>query len=104
MVISPYALPPVNWHVGHNAGIQRPLPDGYEGFILKPCKSATAATDTEQRSWQVTGSFQQVIVWNHDTVPVSTDWHHRCLDWLLLADKVRPASCIAAAALSEGLK
>eukprot|EP00775_Hariotina_reticulata_P012855 gene12855-biopygen14742 len=69
-------------------GTQRPLPDGYEGLILKPCQSAAAATDTEQRSWQALGQFQQLTVWNHDAVPASTDWHQRCLDWLLLADKV----------------
>eukprot|EP00878_Enallax_costatus_P012265 GHUV01012812.1.p1 GENE.GHUV01012812.1~~GHUV01012812.1.p1 ORF type:complete len:151 (+),score=40.55 GHUV01012812.1:651-1103(+) len=71
-------------------GAQRQLPDGYQGFILKPSgQTAAAAADTEQRSWQTTQMFSQLTVWNHDLAPGATDWHNRCIDWLAVADKIQ---------------
>jgi hypothetical protein len=74
------------------AGTPKQLPEGYQGLLLKPCgagaKPGSSSSDTQQRSWQATGSFQQVTVWNHDTVPAASDWHMRCIDFLALADKV----------------
>lgn len=70
-------------------GAQRELPDGYRGLLLRPLGGACA--DTTQRSWAAAASFGCLTLWNHDSAPASSDWHNRCLDWLVLADKVRGA-------------
>lgn len=77
-------------------GVERQLPDGYTGLVLKPCgPTATAAADTAQRSWQAARSFERLTLWNHDLTPTAADWHNRCIDWLTLADQVCTSLCWA---------
>uniref|UniRef100_A0A383V873 Uncharacterized protein n=1 Tax=Tetradesmus obliquus TaxID=3088 RepID=A0A383V873_TETOB len=72
-------------------GTPKQLPEGYQGLLLQPAggaKHGSSSSDTQQRSWKALQRFQQITVWNHDTLPAASDWHMRCIDFLALADKV----------------
>jgi hypothetical protein len=88
----PHARAPSHRIPSSPAGTPKQLPEGYQGLLLKPCgsqKQGSSSSDTQQRSWQALQSFTHMMVWNHDIVPASSDWHMRCIDFLALADKVR---------------
>lgn len=77
------------------AGTPKQLPEGYQGLLLQPAggaKHGSSSSDTQQRSWKALQRFQQITVWNHDTLPAASDWHMRCIDFLALADKVEGAT------------
>jgi hypothetical protein len=66
-------------------GLARQLPPGYAGIVV--VRSASAGLD--EPAWCSSATFTELTYWNHDAAPAPSDWQARCLDWLLLADKVR---------------
>lgn len=71
-------------------GVTKALPDGFQGLVLKPTgnSASNSTSDTQQRSWQAVGGFSELVLWGHDAAPAATDPYMRCIDWLVLADKV----------------
>ncbi|KAL2524468.1 Ribonuclease H2 [Abeliophyllum distichum] len=66
-------------------GTAVPLPDGYSGFILGK-KSSEKKTNTETSDcWEANAKFQNVTVWNHDSLPSNDDAFLRTFHWFAVA-------------------
>ncbi|CAA2997805.1 ribonuclease H2 subunit C [Olea europaea subsp. europaea] len=66
-------------------GATLPLPDGYSGFILGK-KSSDEKTNAETSyCWEANAKFQNLTLWNHDSLPSNDDAFMRTFHWFAVA-------------------
>lgn len=76
-------------------GITRQLPAGCGG-VVAALAAPSASAGAEERAWVSAATFGGLTYWNHDAAPAASDWQARCVDWLVLAEKVG-CGCLRAA-------
>ncbi|KAF2292064.1 hypothetical protein GH714_006777 [Hevea brasiliensis] len=70
-------------------GATLPLPPGYSGFVLgkKNDKKRKGSDLLEQDSncWELNAKFENLMYWNHDSLPSQDDTFLRSFHWLSVA-------------------
>ncbi|KAJ7969286.1 Ribonuclease H2 subunit C like [Quillaja saponaria] len=65
------------------------LPEGYCGFVLgKKSNGKRISSDMSEENsncWKVNATFENIMYWNHDSLPSQNDAFLRSLHWLTVA-------------------
>jgi len=77
------------------AGTAVPVPKGYTGRIIR--EDHTVFSDQQERNWTAVHQFDEIMYWNLETNPSTSDPMLAALDWLELAQELhKPASLLTA--------